>query len=393
MSASIPTGEGPSSGLSPQRSPSGPSAATKLPATVVTGFLGSGKTTLLRHVLTEARGRRIAVIVNEFGSLGIAGAVLREWGLGCDEGGAVDGVIELANGCLCCTVQEEFFPVMRELAQRREQLDHLLIETSGLALPKPLVQAFNWPEIKAAFTVDAVVTVVDGPAVAAGQFAADPDAVATQRSADPNLDHASTLQELFEDQLGSADLVVINKVDQLDTAARSALGDRLQGALPPAVKRVEASYGQLALEVLLGLGHAAEDHIHHRRDHHGEHHGDEHHHHHGHEHHGHEHHGHHHHHAFDTAVVTLPEVDGAALQRALEALVADHALYRIKGFVAVPGKPMRQVIQGVGRRFERYFDRRWLNDEPRLTQLVFIGFDLDEATLERQLRAHLPGAL
>ncbi|RYF40948.1 MAG: cobalamin biosynthesis protein CobW, partial [Comamonadaceae bacterium] len=165
-----------------------PPQTRKIPATIVTGFLGSGKTTLLRHLLQNAQGRRIAVIVNEFGELGIDGELLRGCGIGCDETGAPDGqLFELANGCLCCTVQEEFAPVMELLAARREQIDHLVIETSGLALPKPLVQAFQWPEIRSACTVDA------------------------QRRADDNLDHDSPLAELFEDQLATADLVVVHK--------------------------------------------------------------------------------------------------------------------------------------------------------------------------------------
>ncbi len=199
----------------------------KIPVTIVTGFLGSGKTTLLRHMLDNAEGRRIAVIVNEFGELGIDGEILKGCGIGCEEGAQAAGQLyELANGCLCCTVQEEFFPVMEELVERRAQIDHVLIETSGLALPKPLVQAFNWPAIRNGFTVDAVITVVDGPAAAAGQFADHPEqAVDAQRRADPNLDHESPLHELFEDQLSSADLVILNKADLLDAGAVRRGGD------------------------------------------------------------------------------------------------------------------------------------------------------------------------
>ena len=198
----------------------------KLPVTIVTGFLGAGKTTLLRHMLDNAEGRRIAVIVNEFGELGIDGEILKQCSIGCSEEEAQGRVFELANGCLCCTVQEEFFPVMRELVARRGDLDQILIETSGLALPKPLVQAFQWPEIRNACTVDAVITVVDSPAVAAGTFAAHPEQVDQQRRQDPNLDHESPLHELFEDQLASADLVILNKADQLDAAKARQDTDR-----------------------------------------------------------------------------------------------------------------------------------------------------------------------
>ena len=213
----------------------------KLPVTIVTGFLGAGKTTLLRHMLDNAEGRRIAVIVNEFGELGIDGEILKQCSIGCSEEEAQGRVFELANGCLCCTVQEEFFPVMRELVARRGDLDQILIETSGLALPKPLVQAFQWPEIRNACTVDAVITVVDSPAVAAGTFAAHPEQVDQQRRQDPNLDHESPLHELFEDQLASADLVILNKADQLDAEALARVRAEIAGELPAAVKIVEAS--------------------------------------------------------------------------------------------------------------------------------------------------------
>ena len=188
----------------------------KLPTTIVTGFLGSGKTTLLRHLLTHADGRRLAVIVNEFGEVGVDGELLRQCGIGCEEdANAPTPLYELANGCLCCTVQEEFVPVLGTLLERRDRIDHILIETSGLALPKPLVQAFQWPSIRESCTVDAVVALVDGPAVLAGQFADDPAAVEQQRQEDPSLDHERPLQELFEDQLAAADLVIVSKADEL----------------------------------------------------------------------------------------------------------------------------------------------------------------------------------
>ena len=342
----------------------------KLPVTIVTGFLGAGKTTLLRHMLDNAEGRRIAVIVNEFGELGIDGEILKQCSIGCSEEEAQGRVFELANGCLCCTVQEEFFPVMRELVARRGDLDQILIETSGLALPKPLVQAFQWPEIRNACTVDAVITVVDSPAVAAGTFAAHPEQVDQQRRQDPNLDHESPLHELFEDQLASADLVILNKADQLDAEALARVRAEIAGELPAAVKIVEASRGELPLPVLLGLNAEAELHIDGRPTHHE-----------GHEDHDHD--------EFDSFHVDLPEVEEAALLEALGELVERHDILRIKGFAAIPGKPMRLLVQGVGKRFDRHFDRKWLADEVRSTRLVVIGQELDQAAIANQLRTAL----
>jgi len=346
----------------------------KIPATIITGFLGSGKTTLLRKILSNPAvggdGLRIAVIINEFGELGIDREILKGCNIGCDEQEQAGQLFELANGCLCCTVQEEFFPVMEQLAERRGEFDHLIIETSGLALPKPLVQAFNWPSIKNAFTVDAVVTVVDGPATAAGQFAENPVAVDAQRRADPNLDHESPLHELFEDQLGSADLVVLSKTDLIDAAQQRAVETLVREEIPAEVKIVAAQHGELDLNILLGLNKASEQTIHLRADHHGEH---------GEEDHDHD--------DFDSVGVELAAVDRERLLALLHELVETHTIYRVKGFAALPGKAMRLVVHGVGRRFDSYFDRRWREGETPRTTLVLIGQDLDQASLQRALDA------
>ncbi len=347
---------------------------SKLPVTIVTGFLGAGKTTLLRHMLGHADGRRIAVIVNEFGELGIDGEILKQCSIGCSEEEANGRIFELANGCLCCTVQEEFFPVMRELVARRGELDHILIETSGLALPKPLVQAFNWPEIRNACTVDAVITVVDSPAVAAGTFAAFPEQVDAQRQLDPNLDHESPLHELFADQLASADLVILNKADLLDAAALAAVRAEVAEELPPAVKIIEAHGGELPLDVLLGLNCETELHIDGRKTHHDLE---------GHEEHDHD--------EFDSFAIELPEAEETRLLQALKSAVSTHGILRIKGFVAIPGKPMRLLLQGVGQRFDKHFDRAWQADEARITRLIVIGQSLDQAAIEAELNAALAG--
>ena len=346
----------------------------KLPVTIVTGFLGAGKTTLLRHMLGHADGRRIAVIVNEFGELGIDGEILKQCSIGCSEEEANGRIFELANGCLCCTVQEEFFPVMRELVARRGELDHILIETSVLSLPKPLVQAFNWPEIRNACTVDAVITVVDSPAVAAGTFAAFPEQVDAQRKLDPNLDHESPLHELFADQLASADLVILNKADLLDADALAAVRAEVAEELPPAVKIIEAHGGELPLDVLLGLNCETELHIEGRKTHHDLE---------GHEDHDHD--------EFASFHVELPEAEEARLLQALKEAVSKHGILRIKGFAAIPGKPMRLLLQGVGQRFDKHFDRAWQADEPRITRLVVIGQTLDQAAIEAELNAALAG--
>ncbi|MDJ0611017.1 MAG: cobalamin biosynthesis protein CobW [Kiloniellales bacterium] len=340
---------------------------TKIPATVITGFLGAGKTSTIRHLLATANGTRIALIINEFGDLGIDGEILKGCGVeGCEE----DSVMELANGCLCCTVADDFVPTMEALLDRPEPPDHIVIETSGLALPKPLVKAFNWPEIRTRVTVDGVITLIDGPAVRDGLFAGDPDAVDAQRRADEALDHDSPLEELFEDQLSAADLVVLNKSDLLSADELMALRDEIGGQLRREVKVVQAAHGAIDAAVLLGLDAAAEDDLDQRPSHHDS--ADD-----------------HDHDDFASFAVDLGEVaDPAPLLQGLRRVAAEHGILRIKGFAAVAGKPMRLVIQGVGGRFQHYFDRDWRPAERRSTRLVVIGeAGMDEAAIRAGLAA------
>ena len=202
----------------------------RIPATVVTGFLGAGKTSLIRHLAEHSGGRRLAFLINEFGDLGVDREILTGCGIaGCGE----DEVIELANGCICCTVADDFLPAMQQILARAPAPDHIVIETSGLALPKPLVKAFTWPEVRSRLTVDGVVVVADAAAIAAGRFAADPAAVQRLREEDAALDHETPLEELFEEQLACADLVVVNHADRLEPGGRAAVEARDPGRAAP----------------------------------------------------------------------------------------------------------------------------------------------------------------
>lgn len=351
----------------------------KLPVTVVTGFLGAGKTTLLRQLLQNNRDRRIAVLVNEFGEVGIDGELLRDCQI-CDSEADSDStgnnIIELTNGCLCCTVQEEFLPTMQELLKRRDRLDCIVIETSGLALPKPLIQAFRWPEIRTRATVDGVVTVVDCEALASGQLVGDLAALNAQRTADPNLDHETPIEELFEDQLACADLVLLSKSDRVSAAERSQATAWLQRELRAGVKIVPCQQGQVSPEVLLGFNAAVENDLAIRPSHHDGHHD------------GHHEGGHDHDHDEDIAAVQVQSAatfEPDVLVERLQALVREREIYRIKGFVAVPNKAMRLVLHGVGDRFDYFYDRPWQPGEARQTKLVAIGHELTVEVLERAI--------
>ena len=328
------------------------SIVQKVPCTIVTGFLGAGKTTLVRHVVENAKGRRLAILVNEFGDVGFDKSFLAACGVeGCTE----DAIVELPNGCICCTVADDFVPALTTLLERPEPPEHILIETSGLALPKPLVQAFQWPAIRGRVTVDGVVAVVDGPAVASGAFADDPEALAAQRAADQSVDHDNPLEEVFEDQLLCADLVVLNKTDLIDAETRARVRAEVEGHLPRAVKVVETENGAVDPRVLLGLAAAAEDDLDARPSHHGE--GED-----------------HDHDDFETVALPIrPAASPAELAARVEKAAETAGVLRIKGFAAVEGKPMRLVVQGVGRRVGHHFDRPWRAGEPRDGTLVVIG--------------------
>ena len=323
----------------------------RIPATVVTGFLGAGKTTLIRHLLENAQGARMALIVNEFGDVGVDGELLQACG---DEACGAGGIVELANGCICCTVADEFLPAMTALIERPQRPDHILIETSGLALPQPLIKAFNWPQVKAAVTVDGVIAVVDAPAVREGLFAADPARVEALRRADVSLDHESPLHELFEDQLMAADMVVLNKADLIPPREVEALKASLAAQARPGVRIVPAEHGRLDPAILLGLGAAAEDD--HRPTHHeleGA--------------------ADHDHDDFVSFAIDLPPAPSReALLAAMADVMRHHPVLRIKGFAAITGSPARFVAQATGPRVDGWFDRPWGKDTPT-TRLVLIG--------------------
>ena len=338
----------------------------RVPCTIVTGFLGAGKTTLIRHVLANAQGRRLAVIVNEFGDVGIDGEILK----GCSDAACPEeNIVELANGCLCCTVADEFVPALDAILAKAD-VDHIVIETSGLALPKPLVQAFHWPAIKNRVTVDGVVVVVDGAALADGRVAADLEALKRQRAADSALMHDDPVEEVFDDQIACADLVVLNKRDLLDDTGLDRARAAITSALPRNVKVLTTSDGRVDQRLLLGLGIATENDIANRATRHDAE-------------------AEHDHDDFDSFVVPLDELaDPATLVARIASLAERFEVLRVKGFAAVANKPLRLLVQAVGARVSCQFDRPWGAAEHRQGRLVVIGLKgLDRAAVTEALRA------
>ncbi len=339
----------------------------KIPVTVITGFLGSGKTTLVRHLMQNPSGKRLAILVNEFGTLGVDGDILKSC---ADENCPVENIVELANGCICCTVADDFIPAIEALMALPKRPDHILIETSGLALPKPLLKAFDWPAIRSRITVDGVITVADAEAVAAGRFAPDVAAVEAQRAADDSLDHESPLSEVFEDQIACADIVLLSKADLAGDAGLATARRVIEAEAPRAVPMLAMTDGIIDPRIILGLNAAAETDLAARPSHHD-----------GGEDHEHE--------DFDSMVIDLPETaDPEVLSEAIRRLAREQHILRVKGYVAVKGKPMRLLVQAVGERVRSQFDRPW-GSLPRTSQLVVIAerHHIDPAAIKAVLEA------
>ena len=344
---------------------------------MVTGFLGAGKTTLIRHMLQNAHGKRIALIINEFGDLGVDGDILKGCG---DDTCTPDDIMELSNGCICCTVADDFIPTIKSLLERDNKPVHIVIETSGLALPQPLIRAFNWPEISTKVTVDGVITVVDGKAVQEGRFAHDIEAVDNQRKLDENLDHETPLSELYEDQIACADMIIINKADLLTSEETVELTQTLKENSRTGVQVIKSTNGALPIDVLLGQGVAAENdmksrhelHHHHEHDENGDH-----------VHHEHD------HDDFESFVFSFGEIVHEELFiDKIMSIIKEHDILRLKGFIAVKDKPMRMTIQAVGPRIDTYYDQPFGTDL-RATKLVVIGQSgLDQNAIKTALSDH-----
>lgn len=324
----------------------------KLPVTIVTGFLGSGKTTLIRHLMTNPQGKRLAIIVNEFGDVGVDGEILKSCAIpDCP----AENIIELANGCICCTVADDFIPTIEALMALDPRPEHIIIETSGLALPKPLLKAFDWPDIRSKITVDGVIALADAEAVAAGRFAPNVAAVDAQRAADESIDHETPLSEVFEDQISCADIILLTKPDLAGPEGVAKAKAIIAAEVPRPLPLVEVAEGVVDPRIILGLGAAAEDDMDARPSHHDEH--DD-----------------HEHDDFESIVVSIPEVTSPEdLVAKIEAMARTQNILRVKGYAAVTGKPMRLLVQAVGARVRHQYDRPWRPNEARQGRLVVIA--------------------
>ena len=324
----------------------------KIPVSIITGFLGSGKTTLIRTLIEKNLGNRIAIIVNEFGDVGVDGEILKNCAIpNCPE----ENIIELSNGCICCTVADDFIPTISKLVKMVPQPSQIIIETSGLALPKPLLKAFNWPEISSKITVDGVIALSDAEAVSSKRFAPSIEAVEKQRLADDSLEHETPLSEVFEDQINCADIVLLTKTDLVNNKELQAAKDYINNISARSISIVENLNGNIDPSLILDLEMRSEKDLLKRKSHHDNH--------------DHE----HDHKDFESYVLELDEIlSYQDFLKKMKQFLSNNKILRVKGFVYVKNKPMRLLIQAVGSRLRSQFDRMWGEKEVKSTKLVFI---------------------
>ncbi|WP_370652051.1 CobW family GTP-binding protein [Phenylobacterium sp.] len=350
----------------------------KIPVTVLTGYLGAGKTTLLNRILSEDHGKRYAVIVNEFGEVGIDNELI----VGADE-----EVFEMNNGCVCCTVRGDLIRVLSGLMKRKGKFDAIIVETTGLADPGPVAQTFFVDDdVRAKAQLDSVTTVVDAKHLPL-RLADSPEAV---------------------EQIAFADQIILNKTDLVTPAELAAVEAQIRRINPLApIHRAQRSNvpleavlgrGGFDLERITGLdpeflnpGHGEPGHVHdescdhdHDHDHHD-----------GHDHHDHSHHDHAaHDHVAEAGIrgvsLTLDKpLNGTRVTNWLNELLQDQGpdILRAKGILDVSGEDRRLVFQAVHMILEGDFQRDWRADEPRFSRMVFIGRNLDEAKLKAGFEA------
>ena len=325
------------------------SSLEKIPVTILTGFLGAGKTTLIRNLILKNKSKKLAVIINEFGDLGVDGEIVKQCS---DETCPEENILELANGCICCTVADDFIPTMKSLLEGQYIPEHILIETSGLALPKPLLKAFEWPEIRSRLTVDSVLAVVDAEAVVNGIFAPQMSNELEEKQNQTYVEHETPLSEVFEDQINCSDVVLLTKPDLVENIsdARNIIIKEMERNVPI----LEVQNGDIGADVILGVNAAAETDLDNRRSHHD-----------GFDDHEHD--------DFDTFSISVPKIlDIEKFKIVLETLIRENDILRIKGFLRVESKPLNLLVQGVGKRLSVNFTDTKIPVE-NTGNLVFIG--------------------
>ena len=324
----------------------------KVPVTIITGFLGAGKTTLIRNIIQKNTKKKIAIIVNEFGDIGVDGEILKSCAVpNCP----AENIVELSNGCICCTVADDFIPTVSTLLEMDSKPSQIIIETSGLALPKPLLKAFNWPEISSKITVDGVIALSDAEAVSSKRFAPSVDAVKKQRLADENLNHDTPLSELFEDQINCADLILLTKTDLVNNDQLKNAKKYINTIADRNVSIIDNLNGGVDTSIILGLEQESEKDLINRKSHHDNHHNK------------------HDHDDFESYVLELDTIENHNLLiDKVQKFINNNNILRIKGYVAVKDKSMRLLIQAVGTRLRTQFDRMWREEEKKQSRLVFI---------------------
>ena len=310
---------------------------TPIPATILTGFLGAGKTTLLNFILEQKHGYKFGIIVNEVGAIGIDGQLVER---------ATDEIVQMNNGCVCCTVRKDLVKGIQQLI-KRGGFDYLLIETTGIADPGPVAQTFmNIPQLQQFVRLDSIITVVDSEQI------------------HKQMSETETARE----QIAMADFVLLNKTDLVAPAQLDALEEEIR-ELNPHTSIFRTNQSQVNLKQLLDMNAFDVDHkltvdpefLNEYKE--GRHHDD----------------------IVSHAFEFDQPFEVEKLENFIQKLSEEEKVFRSKGIVWMAQNPRRAVFHGVNNRFTIYWDRLWSKDEARKSQLVFIGKDLDKAKIQKQL--------
>ncbi|MEN2495131.1 MAG: hypothetical protein TECD_01049 [Hyphomicrobiaceae bacterium hypho_1] len=319
---------------------------TRTPVTIITGMLGAGKTTLINNLLAKISSEKIAIIINEFGNVGVDGTLLAE--------NKQEDIIELTSGCICCTVMDDLIPIMERLLTQESAPDHIIIETSGLTLPKPLVQALRWPQMRSRVVLNGVIVIVDVFTILDLLDAKEAAFFETRKQIKGSFKHYSSLYKIFKDQLSCADLIVLNKHELLLDSSIENIDQLIKSEKKPGVQLIKSVHGNIPSELIMSNSIGVKNNI-------GVNHMD-----HNHDTHAHD--------EFKSVSVNIPSaINQQVVERVVAEVVKDYGILRVKGFAVIEGKSMRLIVQAVGPRVQTYFDCHWTDLEQKKGYLVLIG--------------------
>ena len=323
------------------------------PIIVVTGFLGSGKTTFLKHLIKNSN-KKFGLLINEFGDVGIDGDLIKTCS-SCND----DSIIELNNGCICCTVQEDFIPAIKTLLNQNIELDGIVIETSGLALPIPLLSALSWPEIRSSVYLEMVIGLINGESMLNGLPINNLNEIRMQYQDTQIIDHEISFDELFEEQLQASDLVLVSRSDLIEDKYFHDIKTTVKTKLNPNVPVIKCLNGEINLEYILGSNYQTQFQQTNKKFHT---------------------HDHNHIELHSKSIKCNYFLEKSEFEKEILQIIENLKILRIKGRIWIPGKLLPLQVQIVGTKVNTWYEESpndcWKPKQGGL-EMISIGFEKD----------------